>query len=859
LTIDDLEYLETIYTEEFRNRTLATLGSYRVGGASYGIESASDPIDATDSSAPFFVEQNQNDPMRIDVYPGDSLSQSGMRVRLASAALSVELARTTVGSQNVVTIEYVVVDDTDTITRTRYNTSEARRTRVADETNPDPLVQTVLSVVSLTDWQSDTLYPPDRRANTVPIAYCTVVAADNQAGQEVAVDLSRVALPANRPWFSPVDIQHRTWVGTGSTDTPHQLGLNDLSQGTLSLYDQLVNHGIIVGRDRDAPGVPGSLCFETLTPARLETDQTGQVTGTLSQQFIRLVRFPVRLLGCYSLPDPVNELAVELMPHSNILLFHQDDTIPASGARLLYSTVDAAEPLTDSLVNDELLVRQPDTDSELVVAGGRAHQEILPKTIDQFSNSRATISLGAAPAIPKRYRVVIDQDGRLLQTPQHLVCAVRLDDLGTGLFTFESAMLGAARIRVGLQNVNLNASTSVTLRITGTDNTGNSVSEDLTFDFSNYTVPVVGQCVETATNFRVTGTVFTTAQTLAVVNRVADGPATAVCVYADLDPMSSDGIRDACPVADLMWDGARICRIQDVRRISTRLELPSRTTPVELAGQAVLAGLAALSSTGTEELLADDLRDPHWFRLSDPLRYWKFHDGLRSDSLPAGPLVESSGQGTEQDRYLSRAVRLRPGSGRSVLVWLFGHDARRYLLNGIDGLMPNLEYRWSATGSPTSWIDWAVAPQVSDANGAAFRIPIADDTAFKFQLRLKGSVVGIVAIQYIGIGGSQRLSGSRAYTAAVNTGETHQVSLPFGQSFGSSVYRINVNAYASGDVLGAGDPGLEVTHVERFVDHAVAHLTRTASVGSTAWTVEWSVDLAGYVAANDGGFGDTVV
>ena len=862
LTIDDLGYLETVYTDEFRNRLLATLGDYRESGAAFGILSASDPINATDTTDPFFVQQNANDPMRVDVFPGVCFSESGMRIELPATISSVEMARDTIGSQNIVFVEHAVVQDEDTITRTRYNTNEARRTKLADPTSTDPLAPTRLNVVSIVDWQNAALYSPERKADIVVIAYVTVASADNTAGKQVVVDLSRTNLTVNRPWFSPVDIAHRAWVGTGSTDVPHNLGLNDLSQGDLSLYDQLVNYGMVLGRDQDVPGVPGGLCFETITSTRVKTDTNGRVTGTVSQIYVELTRFPVRLVGCYSLSDPTNEILVELIPHSNVLLLSQSDEIPPTGVRVLYTTVEAGEPLTDSLVNDEVHVRQPNTSYELLIAGGRGHDTIEPRFLDQFNNARARISLGSAPGIPKLYRIVADSTGNLVQTPQHVLCATKLDDIGLGVFTFETEMLGAARLRVGLQSVDLSAATVVTLRLTGTDTTGNTVTEDVTFNFSNYSSPVIGNCYEDSRNFVVSGTVFATAATLQVIERTSDGPNTAVSVYADVDPMQTDALRDACPLVEAMWDGGRICRVQDVRPISSRIEVPTRTSMVELATQAILANLAVTSSTGTIELLGDDLRDPHYFRLDDPLRFLKFNDGIRSASLPLQPLSESAGLGLTQDRYVSRAVRLADGIGRSVHVALFGRDAQRYLLNAADGLESNLEYRWATTLDPTVWTAWSEATALSGGNGSNYRIDISDDFAFKFQLRLKGSVVGVSAVQYIQIGASQQISGTRYYTAAFNAGQTHKVAVPFGQSLSSSNYRIVVNAYVQNDIFlpgSPGVPGLDVVHVEKFVDHAIVHLTREASVTSTTWTIDWMVDLAGFVTSGDGGFGDAVV
>lgn len=856
--IDDLSYLEDVYTEEFRTRMLAAIGSYRTEGASYGVVAETDPINATATTDPLYVERNGTDPMRVDVYPGLAVTPIGMLVHLTTAAMSVEMVLSEIGQQNVVFLEYVVVEDADTYSLTRYNTVEARRTRLAFETSVDPLAETLLRVVSLADWQNNVSFPPERRADIVPIAFVTVISSDNSLGKELSVDLSRAALPSNRPWFSVVDIQHRSEQGTGAEGVPHRLGLNDLSQGNLTLYDQLLNYGVVLGRDTDAPGVPGGLCFETITSARLETDTDGSVTGTISQPFVRLTRYPVRLLGCYSLSETTNELLVDLLPRTNLLLIHHDEIIPSAGARLLYTTVDAGEPLPDSLINNEIHFRQPSVDTELVVAGGRGHTELQPSFIDQFSNARARMSLGTAAAIPKRYRIVLDGDGQLVLTPQQLLCATRLDDIGTSAFTFETAMLGAARLRVGLQNVNLNASTVVTLRLTGTDASNNTVTEDVTFDFSNYELPVVPSLQENSRNFRVTDTVFVTVATLLVITRTADGPNTAVSVYADLDPSLTDAIRSSCPLAEVMWNGASVGRIQDIRPVTSRLTVPSSTTAIEATTQAMLGTLTAFGTTDPLEVLGDDLRDPHRFRLDDPLRYTKFSDGLRSASLPEAVGVESAGYGLEQDRYVSQALRLYPGADRKLLVTLTGRYAQRYWLNDADGVTPNLEYRWAPTSDPTDWTSWAVASPLALANGSVFRIDVTNDEAFKLQFRLKGSVVGISALQYRQLGGSQVLSGVRRYSATIAVGQTHIVSLPFGQSLANADYEININVYTETDTLPSGAPQVGILYVERFVDHAKVHLTRSVTT-TDVWLIEWQLDQSRYVALTHGGFGDTVV
>ncbi len=768
LMIGDLQHLEETYTDEFVRRTLAMTGSYRAAGARHGILDETDPVNATSASG-LFIEQNPNDGMTVDVYPGVAVVPNGMLVIVGGKVEGVEMSAQQLGQQNVVFVEYQIIEDDETISVTRGNTSEARQLIRTPDDADGPSDPRTVQVVSLQDWQNNTLFPPDRRATIVPLALVSIVSITTSPFTEAQVDLGRTNLPENRPWFSPVDIEHRSEQGTGSADVPHRLGLNDLSQGALTLYDQLLPNGMVLGRDRDIPGVPGGLCIETITPTRVKTDVDGSVTGTLSQRYVELVRFPIRLLGAHSVPDPDNEILVDLIPHTNLLIISHDEGVPDLGFRLLYSTVDAGEPLTNSLINDEVHFRQPGTTEELLVAGGRAHTALSPSFTDAFGNVRARVSIGTAGGVPRRHRIFADQDGQLLFAPQHLLCSTLLDDIGTSVFNFQVALLGTARVTVALQNVDLTAPTVVRLRLTGVDNLGATVTEDVRFDFSNFDNPVVGTCEENSRNFQTPDTAFSSLTSLTVLERTADGPNTAVCVYADLDPVQSTILSNALPLAEVMWDGAQVCRVQDIRPVAATLSPPSRSSIVKVAGQVALMGFSAAGFAATE-IFGDDLRDPHRIRAVDPMRFFKHADGLRSAGLPETIGVESSGAGLQQDLYVSQAIRLVTGAvGRFVHVALLGRDAQSYVLNGVDGVTPNVEYRTSTTVNPTTWVSWGAATPmqgVGQANGHNYRIAIADDI-FKFQLRVKGSVVGILAWQ-IGGGATSGVLFPRLTTAQRN-------------------------------------------------------------------------------------------
>jgi hypothetical protein len=862
--IDDLGRLEAVYTEEFIRRHLATAGSYISSGPHFGILSEQDPATATTSAQPFFVEKYVKDGMRVTVHPGVSLAENGMHIILAEKVDDLELVNQEIGQQNVVFVEYVTIGDGETVTKTRYNSYAARQNVRAPSVAADGGALGTLQVSSIEDWSSNVLFPPDRRKNVTPIAVVSIISKSVWPGKEASVDLSRSTLASNRPWFSAIDIKHRSWKGTGSSSVPHNLGLNDLAQGEMTLYQQLLNHGMVIGRDRDAPRVPGLLCTETITPVRVEVDVDGSTTGAVSQRFVRLARYPVRLVGAYSVPDTTNEIAVEHLTHTNLLVIHPSESIPAQGFRVQYTTVDAGEPLQDSLVNDEVHFRQPVTPHELIVAGGKGHTEILPKSTDLFGNVRTKLSLGAAPAIPKRYRALLDSTSQLVTTPQHILCAAKLEDIGIStLHSFTTSLLGSARIRVGIFNVALNAATDVRFRLTGIDLSGSVITEDLVFNFANYQAPVIGALVENQANFQVTSTVFTSVTTIQVLSRTADGPNTAVSVYADLDPIYTDSIRDACPLAEVMWNGQAVARIRDIRPVSSRLEMPTRTTVVKAVTQGVISALAAQGATGISELLGEDLRDPQKLRASDPLRLYRFADGLRSAVSPEQIGPEVFNQSLDRDIYTTTALTLRDGASRHIHLTLLGADARDSLFLRSDKPTPDVEWRYASQAQPDQWFEWVQINPLGDADGLSFTIDVRDDSIFKVQFRIKGVIVGVSAVQYVQIGGGLELSGVRTIASlAISAGATRIVSCPFGQTLANTSYAATatVSLDATSDADG-GDSGAAVRKIEKFVDHIKVWFALPPGTPSYsgAASIGWHINRGYTASASDDGYGDRTI
>lgn len=735
---EDLTYEESVTADEFRTRTQVISGSYRSTGASYGIVTGSDPRDDIDLiSAPLRVKRNDTNPLAFDVESGTAITQCGDFIRLSSAQTNIEPTETlSAGDQFVVYLEYETVENEDTAVLNRFNVNQAiRRER--------PSAEDIVQVATLTDWNDLTIFTPDRMQHIVPLALLSGISDDTGLRLEVGLDDS--VLPGNRPWFSPVDIEHRSLVGTGSDDTPHNLSLSDLSSGDLTLYKQDLNHGVVLSRDVGFPSVPGKICTEVIDAVRERIDIDGTVTGTFGIKYFELTRFPVRLLGVAAVNDPTREIAAHVIPHTNLLVIHGNESVGATGSTVYYTTADAGEPNIRADANDELVFRQPTANTELVVTGGRALTEIQPQFTDNFGNSRAKIALGDSGPIPKKFQIMVDEEGQLFASPQLLLCGETVNNLGTLAYEITRSQVGDAKIRLGLTNTPNNTSMNLTVRVSGTGPNG-SLEEDLTFTTSNYSPALSGACEESPGNFVVSEGTFSSVDTIQVITSTSIDPNAIVVLYADVNPLITSELEDACPLAEINWNGQSVCRVRDVRRVGSRLGMPSRTNVGKLIGQAILAStMTELTSVG-REIASDDLRDPHTASITQGIRFNKFSDGLRSTTLPADPRLESL-LSTEEDIFYTQAFVLPERSDRKLQVVLLGNDTDNQFVQANDGIIPTVEYRIGQQNA-NPWSTWVQMTPSVQGDKHSFFATIPDDfpTNFKIQFRFKGQIAAYAAL-----------------------------------------------------------------------------------------------------------------
>jgi hypothetical protein len=592
LATDDLEFQQTSNGQEIQERTRLTIGAVGNFSGHFGIVDTIDPqdISTSDIERPLNVSVSADNALRVDVTTGTAVTACGNWVKLLNRITSLELASTSVGAVNVVYIEYFTEDGTERRVN-KFNIDVAVRNQRPSDND------SVIGVDILGNFTDSSKYTPTRLKDIVVLAYVTV----NQLADltlDLAIDLGANNFDDNRPWFSPTDIAHQTKVGTADpTDTnPHGTSLNDLAAGRLTLYQQAVTHGMVISKDVSKPRYPGIKTEEVIAAVSFNTDGTGLVTrrarlfGSINAKYVALQHYPISIGSAYATGNPAQQISVDFVPDANILVIPTNEPIPEEGITVEYMYSEAGEPPVDPATND-LVFLQP-ADSELIIADGIAVSSI-PAPIISFD--------GSGP-IPKNFRVLLDADGVLISSPQILQPPIKLSAMGTSDLPITRAMRGDAPVEIGLTRSNDVDGMSIVLNITGVDADDNPASEDLTFDYDNWSDSSIPSAEENINQFQRTSTIFSTVSTIRVVSRSSDGNDSTIIVYGDQEASVTETFKEKCPLADVFWDGLAVEGVLDARPISPNLELPR--TPI-------YNGTGA-DEPGSRAWLYEDFRKPRY-------------------------------------------------------------------------------------------------------------------------------------------------------------------------------------------------------------------------------------------------------
>ncbi len=336
-TFDLFGYEREVYIDEILTRTQLMMGTFDSNLSKYGIVDSEDPSTAyAGGTRPLSVSVNTSDDTTVDIYPGTVVFKSGEIIHILSSITQVELANSGANGRNVIYLEFGEEESDTVATRSGTPTNS----KVIYYTDPADYVK----VLDEDDY--DALDPADKDL-TVPLALVTVqvVSSGTSTTNQLEVDMERTTFTENRPWFSVVDAEHRSYIGTGveTVTNPHALSYNDISAtASQTLFQLLLNKGMIVAKERSIAGIPGTACSETIPYASVYTDDaSGTVTGIPYAYYFVLSRFPIVVLRATDEETETFDYAPSVLPGKNLVYLLPNEeyngvtaaiiTVPAGG------------------------------------------------------------------------------------------------------------------------------------------------------------------------------------------------------------------------------------------------------------------------------------------------------------------------------------------------------------------------------------------------------------------------------------------------------------------------------------------------------------------------------------------------
>lgn len=592
LSVDDLTFQADTVERELLDRLRLTMGADALAEPLAGIVDAIDPRNLTEdeTSRPLIVYPSGNNPLQVNISVGTAVTPNGSIVRNLTLIEDFDLARTNPNDINIVFIENDIIDSPP-IRKTRFNTSQpTRRTQSTDK----------IRVALLNDFNNAVTFSPVRLGNLIVIAVVTVI--ETTTGSELQFDYTASSWSFNRPWFSAVDTAHRTKIGSGTpSDTNiHGLSFGDLVSGSLTIFDQMLQTGGVLARDDDLKGSPGTLCVESIGPARILTDTGGGITansrfGGVGARYIVLSRYPVVIHAFYQTSHKGRAIAWDHIKGTRIIVLPTPETF-TEDATIRYNEVFALEPPAQILSNT-LTFTQPETvKDELITTGGVQLTELVNPSID----------LDGSGPYPKSYTLYAKADGTILRSPEPIQTPFKLEDIGTVITPITATYFGLSKILIGLADATAISSMTITLRLTGRDESNNPLTEDVTFSGTSWVMPSIPG-TETPAQFVTTTNLFASLTEFQVITRTDDGPDSLVQFWAELETEVTPELNRLARAATVLWDGLAITELKDVRDIHKNI--PPSDNRFLGAADITGTGGTAPSLTKVEDFRCPQLRD----------------------------------------------------------------------------------------------------------------------------------------------------------------------------------------------------------------------------------------------------------
>lgn len=640
------QYLTDLQTQ-LRARTRAICGDLN-----YGVISRTNPAAESATANPLWVGPGTSE-YTAKVYAGIGVTASGDFLEIADTR-EIQLAVVSEGAENLVFMYLESVTNT-----VRVLTSTGKMVPTGSG------LQTQLTVMSTADYLA---MPQGLRDQGLVLASVTYYASGNTF---LYTDSARSWL---RPWFSSVDAEHRSHLGSGqaTSNNPHATGINDLTDASgRGVYSQLTKSGMVFSRDSSVSGIPGYLCSATYTASEFRIDNTGEVTknsvfGGAGVFYVQLDAYATQILRVSDLDaiaadgtatENRYEYIVDLIPGTRVLVF-VTDRVPTVGIQVHYLHTPTLEITSE-------------TAASLSFSGVDSQELVITEDLGLSDIQSAVVFIRKYNAIPMGLRVVARGTGVLALDPHVVAANQKPSVLGTQAVSVAETFTCPMYIGVGATKLGVSSNMELRVTLAGTNVDGQAITETLILNPTTWadTVDVIAT-QEPLKQVLWTRQSFASLDSYRVDSAIAVDASGYFQIYGRIDPARAH----TAAVASMFWNKRELRDIRDIRRI-----LP--TVRDGIYGQTAISALGELITCTNQVLLSqsstllsvqliasEDFQQPQYVDATTVI--WEGREVLDTAVIPTN--IGDSQPYT--NCYRSRMLGMNKSPSQQVLVIVVLHN-----------------------------------------------------------------------------------------------------------------------------------------------------------------------------------------
>jgi hypothetical protein len=570
--------------------------------STFGIVTSNDQ-DIDDNDAPCALQASTTETDAFNVLPGVIVFKNGAVASIAGSDIQNYKLNPASFDVYIVRFMFEMVDSGDITVNPFYSYPAYPLTTMA----------TPLAMLHLTTLAEYTALSQDEKDLSV------VIGTVQYNGATTTVDNTRDTIAFARPWFSPVDVTHRSYVGSGVVNdkNPHGTSPSDLTDGNYTIVSAMGMTPGVLAKPQSFGRVAGSMCSETIPSGSFVLDVSGGITGKAGAYYAPLGSWPQTILNV------VNAAGTQVAawaPRGRNVLAVWDPFLFSSAVDLgvLYTAVTAGS-LPASMGSQNTIEIGDASADELIIAGGALLSSL----------SERTVTFTDVGAIPMAFDIQVGSDGKVYKRPAVIYCNSKLEVISTTSAPSILQPKQPTRLRVSIANFNPSF-TEIQIQVTGTDENGATLTEIVTFTGPltpfDYAVP---SYVEQRSVVVFTDGIFASVTQYQAILRDGDGPNTTFTVFAEYSPERPLLAEDAL-LATVQWTGTEVTSAYSFnanlaldRRAISRGGGDRGLTPVEAYGYTTMAKEASTSGNPTSVTswftVAEDFSDPQFILYPEPL------------------------------------------------------------------------------------------------------------------------------------------------------------------------------------------------------------------------------------------------